>query len=82
MPGSGSRHGQRSQTSSTPKCSVPAGATPLRTELGIPLDGLVVLAAAAIKRDHKRIDYLLDEFAAVAEDGPGPSGLARGCGRA
>ena len=34
----------------------------LRAELGIPLDASVVLTAAAIKRDHKRIDYLLHEF--------------------
>ncbi|WZP01122.1 glycosyltransferase family 4 protein (plasmid) [Isosphaeraceae bacterium EP7] len=35
----------------------------LRAELNIPNDGLVVLSVAAIKRDHKRIDYLLEEFA-------------------
>jgi len=43
----------------------------LRTELGIPLDGLVVLSAAAIRRDHKRIDYLLDEFAELRRMAPG-----------
>jgi 1,2-diacylglycerol 3-alpha-glucosyltransferase len=42
----------------------------LRTELGIPLDGLVVLCAAAIKRNHKRIDYLLDEFAELRRMAP------------
>ena len=42
----------------------------LRTELGIPLDGLVVLTTAAIKRDHKRIDYLLDEFAQLRRMAP------------
>jgi len=34
----------------------------LRAELGIPANALVVLTAAAIKREHKRIDYLLREF--------------------
>jgi glycosyltransferase involved in cell wall biosynthesis len=36
----------------------------LRRELGIPQDASVVLCAAAIKSDHKRVDYLLREFAA------------------
>ena len=35
----------------------------LRSELGISQDGLILLTTAAIKRDHKRIDYVLDEFA-------------------
>jgi len=35
------------------------------------LDGLVVLSAAAIRRDHKRIDYLLDEFAELRRMAPG-----------
>lgn len=35
----------------------------LRDELGIPRDALVVLCAAAIKRSHKRVDYMLTEFA-------------------
>lgn len=34
----------------------------LREELGLPHDAIVVLTAAAIKRTHKRIDYLLEEF--------------------
>ena len=42
----------------------------LRTELGIPLDGRVVLCAAAIRRDHKRIDYLLEEFAELRSFAP------------
>jgi 1,2-diacylglycerol 3-alpha-glucosyltransferase len=42
----------------------------MRTELGIPLDGFVVLCAAAIRRDHKRIDYLLDEFAELRRMAP------------
>lgn len=47
----------------------PTGAN-LRDELGIPADGLVVLTAAAIKRGHKRIDYLIDEFARLRESSP------------
>jgi glycosyltransferase involved in cell wall biosynthesis len=35
----------------------------LRAEMGIAPDELVVLTVAAIKRHHKRIDYLLNEFA-------------------
>jgi glycosyltransferase involved in cell wall biosynthesis len=35
----------------------------LRQELRIPGDHLVVLTAAAIKRDHKRVDHLITEFA-------------------
>ncbi len=41
----------------------------LRAELGIPQQAQVVLAAAAIKRVHKRIDYLIDEFASLLEQG-------------
>jgi glycosyltransferase involved in cell wall biosynthesis len=39
----------------------PGVETGLRRRLGIPEDAFVVLAAAAIKRKHKRIDYLLRE---------------------
>jgi glycosyltransferase involved in cell wall biosynthesis len=42
----------------------------LREELQIPRDACVVLVAAAIKRGHKRIDYLLAEFARVREHAP------------
>ena len=34
----------------------------LRAELGIPPNAVVVLCAAAIKRSHKRIDYVLNEM--------------------
>lgn len=34
----------------------------MREELGIPADHVVVLAAAAIKRHHKRVDHLIAEF--------------------
>lgn len=46
------------------------GASPIRKELGIPADAVVVLTAAAIKRGHKRIDYLIDEFARLREMRP------------
>jgi glycosyltransferase involved in cell wall biosynthesis len=39
----------------------------LRTKLGIPTDALVLLSVAAIKRSHKRIDYLLEEFARLQQ---------------
>lgn len=45
----------------------PGRADAVRSELDIPTDGLVVLTAAAIKRSHKRIDYLLKEFARLRE---------------
>lgn len=48
----------------------PGRADPLRAELGIPADGLVVLTAAAIKRHHKRIDHLISEFARLREAAP------------
>lgn len=48
----------------------PGHSESLRAELGIPADGLVVLTAAAIKRDHKRIDYLLSEFARLRAEAP------------
>jgi glycosyltransferase involved in cell wall biosynthesis len=41
----------------------PDRADDLRAELGIPLDAIVVLCAAAIKRHHKRVDYVVREFA-------------------
>lgn len=37
----------------------------IREELQIPADALIVLCVAAIKRSHKRIDYLLREFEAL-----------------
>jgi glycosyltransferase involved in cell wall biosynthesis len=39
----------------------------MRQELGIPQDAVVVLCAAAIKRGHKRVDYVLREFAALCQ---------------
>jgi 1,2-diacylglycerol 3-alpha-glucosyltransferase len=40
----------------------PGRADALRAELGIPADHIVALTSAAIKRHHKRVDYLLAEF--------------------
>lgn len=53
----------------TTRCR-PGRADDVRAELGIPSDGLVVLTAAAIKRQHKRIDYLLAEFATLRQQAP------------
>ena len=41
----------------------PGEPSAIREELGIPADATVALTAAAIKRHHKRIEYLLAEFA-------------------
>lgn len=48
----------------------PASGEALRQELGVPSDAIVVLTVAAIKRRHKRIDALLDEFAHVVRSNP------------
>ena len=42
----------------------------MRDELSIPRDAVVVLSVAAIKREHKRIDHLIREFAAISESSP------------
>jgi glycosyltransferase involved in cell wall biosynthesis len=42
----------------------------VRAELGIPPDGLVVFCAAAIKRGHKRVDYLVREVAELRKNRP------------
>lgn len=41
--------------------------TDLRRELGIPQEAFVVGCVAAIKKFHKRIDYLIDEMAKVED---------------
>lgn len=48
----------------------PGRSDALRAELGIPVDALVVLTAAAIKRHHKRIDHLIAEFAKLRQEAP------------
>jgi len=49
-------------------CPGPAGN--LRAQLGIPASALVLLSVAAIKRKHKRIDYLVNEFAQLRQQNP------------
>ena len=46
------------------------GESRLREELGIPPHGWVVLTVAAIKREHKRIDYLIEEFGRLLRQRP------------
>lgn len=48
----------------------PGRSESLRRELEIPEEALVFLSVAAIKRDHKRIDHLVGEFARVIESNP------------
>ena len=48
----------------------PGASEALRQELNIPQDGFVVLAAAAIKRHHKRVDYLVNEFRTLLDRHP------------
>lgn len=42
----------------------------IRRELGLPMDAPVILVAAAIKRKHKRIDCVLDEFERLIRSAP------------
>ena len=46
------------------------GSCQVRSELGIPEDAFVVLVAAAIKRHHKRIDYVIREMASLLRRRP------------
>lgn len=48
----------------------PAERRQMRGELAIPENALVVLTVAAMKRRHKRIDHLLDEFARLRTHSP------------
>ena len=50
----------------TDKFSPRSGAA-LRQRLGIPQEAFVILCVAAVKRRHKRIDWLLNEVAAVSK---------------
>jgi 1,2-diacylglycerol 3-alpha-glucosyltransferase len=45
----------------------PGDSPALRKKYGIPEDALVVLSVAAVKREHKRIDYLIDEIATLID---------------
>lgn len=49
----------------------PGRADDVRNELGLRADDLVVLTSAAIRRVHKRIDHLIDEFARLLAAWPG-----------
>ncbi len=40
----------------------------VRRELGIPAEARMVLSVAAVKREHKRIDYLIEETAQLGPD--------------
>jgi len=40
----------------------------IRRELGIPSDARIVLSVAALKREHKRVDYLIEETARLRSD--------------
>lgn len=46
-----------------------------RREWGLPEDHLIVLCVAAIKKAHKRVDYLVHEFARFAHSCPQPATL-------
>lgn len=50
----------------------PGQSDALRAELGLSPGELVVLTVAAVKRHHKRVDYLLEEFARLLESWAGP----------
>ena len=53
----------------------PGDRTAARAEWELPQDRLVVLCVAAIKRHHKRIDYMIHEFAAFLRDARCPATL-------
>jgi glycosyltransferase involved in cell wall biosynthesis len=52
-----------------------------RAEWGLPPDDLIVLCVAAIKRHHKRVDALIQEFEAFADRCPTPATLVVAGGR-
>jgi glycosyltransferase involved in cell wall biosynthesis len=45
------------------------GRQAIRANLGIPEDALVIGCVAAVKKHHKRIDYLINEFARLSNTG-------------
>ena len=49
----------------------PGAGDEARRELGIPPGAPIVLSVAAIKRDHKRVDHLVREFARMLAGSPG-----------
>jgi glycosyltransferase involved in cell wall biosynthesis len=48
----------------------PTDRTALRTRLGLPADGAVVLSVSAVNASHKRLDYLMRELARLPEPRP------------
>jgi 1,2-diacylglycerol 3-alpha-glucosyltransferase len=52
-----------------------------RRRMGLPADAFIVLCSAAIRRFHKRMDYLLHEFAAFSETFDRPALLVIAGGR-
>jgi 1,2-diacylglycerol 3-alpha-glucosyltransferase len=51
-------------------CFKPGTNLQLRAELGIPASAFVVLTSAAVKRQHKRVDYLINEFSSFCKSYP------------
>ena len=51
----------------------PGNRAAARLALGLPQDALIVLSSAALRKTHKRIDYLIREFAAFADRYQGKS---------
>ena len=49
---------------------VPSDKAAHRRTLNLPIDRPIVLSVAAIKRTHKRLDYLIDEVAALGGERP------------
>ncbi len=49
---------------------VPAEQAALRAKWGLPPEGRIVVSVAALNRSHKRLDYLIDEIAALSEPRP------------
>jgi glycosyltransferase involved in cell wall biosynthesis len=49
----------------------PAARAALRQELGLPADAVVICGAAALQRQHKRVDYVIEEFARLLAEPPG-----------
>lgn len=47
---------------------LPKDKSKLRDQLGLPVDRPILLSVAALNKGHKRIDYLIDEVAALPKD--------------
>jgi glycosyltransferase involved in cell wall biosynthesis len=51
----------------------PGDKSAARSQHGLPQDALIILCVAAIKRHHKRMDYLIDEFSRWQREVPAPA---------